>query len=129
MDLNDLLNLRDGKIQRLQVCRLPSPTVSLLRIHAVDVFIETDELIHCLKHVDVAVMCEVGKFIREGLLVRETERTNMLIALYQHTRCRYKVAVKIAAGGHELWVSSVYRTKPKHTKAMLKRAAIVRNHR
>jgi hypothetical protein len=65
------------------------------------------------------------------MLARETrpDRRKTLVFCYQGPTRRYRAVIKIAKGGHELWFSTMHRTRPRQTKTLLKEAVIIRRHR
>ncbi len=129
MDISYLLDLKDGRISELLMCTFPPITVSLLGLQTPYVFLKTAELHHLLRHVDLTLVRNLPVMISNGQIAREHHRPKSFIAISDHNGNSYKIAMKVASGGHEVWVSTMHRTKPKQCAAILKRADIIRNNR
>ena len=68
--------------------------------------------------------------LKHGLMIGELADPNCLIVnyIYVDTGIRYKVALKSANNNSEIWVSSMYRLRPRQTKPLLKRGVVIKNH-
>lgn len=131
MNLEDLFGLRDGRIDKLLVGRLTSATVSMLGTQTPELYLNRDRLMHIItkcgmKIEDVLLLPDA---LTRGMLMQEETRPRSFVVCFQHTQIRYKIAVKIVRGGHELWISTMHPTKQGQTKAILGRSRLVRKHR
>jgi len=63
------------------------------------------------------------------MLIRETARNDSFVISYQAAKYRLKAAFVIAAGGHEIWVSTLHRMRLRQIRALLKRGTIIRRHK
>ena len=129
MDISYFLDLKDGRISELLICSVSSTTASMLGLKTPHIYLKTAELNHILRHVDIFQLRHLPDMISNGLLVKETLRPDSFLAIYQHEPHRYKIAMKIASNGREVWISTMHRTNPKQTTAILNRASIIRRHR
>lgn len=68
--------------------------------------------------------------LQHGMFASDPRDSKCLVVTYVHpdTQVRYKIAVKCAAGGRELWVSSFHRMRKRQTSALLKRGKLIRKH-
>ena len=66
--------------------------------------------------------------ITRGMLIRERDRQNCVVAIYQHVGKRYIAAMK-RSRSREIWVTTFHRARYKQTKALLKKGQIVRPHK
>jgi hypothetical protein len=63
--------------------------------------------------------------INRGLVIREIR---CLVASYLHEETRYIATMK-RAPSCEIWITTFHRSKPKQTKALLKRGEVLRTHK
>ncbi len=70
--------------------------------------------------------------IRHGLVIHEKKGRRSLAICYEpaplYPGGRFMVALKSPVHGREIFVTSLHRTKPRQTQALLKRGNILRNH-
>ena len=67
--------------------------------------------------------------LRFGLVLWLPEWPRQLTFCYEeHSGLRYRLFVKSTTRGHQLYITSFHRTRPRQTRALLARAKILRNH-
>jgi hypothetical protein len=80
------------------------------------------------RHPDIGIeeYCLIPEIVRTGMAMWQGNR---LVFSYQHSSGRrFWLVIKATLLGHELFVASLYRTKPRRTKAALGRSILVRKH-
>jgi len=122
-----------GETDKVLVAELSSTTISLLNVRTAEVHMNAKALKHIIdenrREITIADVLLLPKMISDGLLIRETARNDSFVISYQAAKYRLKAAFVIAAGGHEIWVSTLHRMRLRQIRALLKRGTIIRRHR
>jgi hypothetical protein len=131
---DDLIRLLAGQIEVVVVGTLNPPAVSLLAAQTPLICIAKKELIHILNdhddHITLKDLMLMPAMITDGLIIKEHHRPNRLVSCFElSAQKRYCLAMKLAKGGHEGWISTLHRTKPKQTQRYLARGVIIQNHK
>jgi hypothetical protein len=72
-------------------------------------------------------LLHVPTALSNGMITRDKNNRNLITAIYElRERRRFILAMKIAKGGHEVWVSTFYRAAPRQTKSVLRRGNLIR---
>ena len=68
--------------------------------------------------------------LQKGLFIGDERFPHMVVVnyLYPDNLTRYKVVLKCARQGRELWISTFHRLRPRQTKSLLKRGIIIKAH-
>lgn len=108
--------------------------VSYLKAAISDVSISRESLIHIdKKHFDITdfEIITMAYGLQNGLFISDIRKENCLIInyIYPDNRIRYKMVIKSAANGTELWVSTFHRLRERQTKALLSRGHIIKKHK
>lgn len=83
------------------------------------------------RHPDIGFddYCAMPNALRFGLALYLPEWPRQLTFCYEeHTGRRYRLFVKSTLRGDELYVTSLHRSSPRQTKALLARGRIIRKH-
>ena len=131
LTLSDLQCLRCGVRASHPVGQIPPNVLSELGWDMPWVYLSTESCIHIFKvHSDLQEfdVLALPAVINRGLLIRETHRPRCLVASYVLEGARYIATMK-RAPRCEIWVTTFHRSKPKQTKALLKRGEILRSHK
>lgn len=129
--LSDLQGLRRGLLANHAVGELPQRVISALGWDMPWVYLSKESCAHIFKeHPDLKEfdVLALPRVIDRGLLIREIRRPQYLVASCLHEATRY-VAVMKRASSREIWVTTFHRTKPKQTKALLRRGYVLRPHK
>jgi hypothetical protein len=134
MDNDDLFRLLSGAVPRIVVGRLPLVAVSILRSQTVEVMLTSEvALAITRKHPDItrADLLAIPDMIARGLLIHEKSRPNRFVSCYQvpDSKRRFALAMKLARGRHEAWVSTLHRLGERQTKRYLARGVIIKRHK
>jgi hypothetical protein len=134
MNLDNLIKVRRGELYFTKVATLPKCVADAFSARFTDVCLSKRQMGHILQnHPDVKLedFLKLPVMLHDGLLVAEKNRPNTFVSLYQDANgARWKASVKITENGHEVWLSTMHRTKPKQTKAILRRTeTIIQTHR
>jgi len=82
------------------------------------------------RHSDLSdfVFLEIPHLLRHGLWIGENRKPLCAVTSCEgaYSPLRYKVAIKRAINGPELWLTSFHRVKPKATAALLRRGHVIR---
>ena len=78
--------------------------------------------------IDDFAFLELPHLIRHGLWISENNRPLCAVASCEgaFSTFRYKVAIKRARSGPDLWLSTFHRARPRATKSFLRRGAVLR---
>ena len=123
--LSDLQCLRSKGLASHLIGQIPPKVISALGWDMPWVYLSSESCIHIfeehpdLREFDVLALPAV---INRGLLIRETHRPRCLVASYLHEETRYIATMK-RASSCEIWITTFHRSKPKQTKALLKKEA------
>jgi hypothetical protein len=134
LELSQVYMLRRDRRHVVSVGPLADAGCTYLQSSTADVRISGAGLAHILERrpdmTDLEVI-SMSYGLRQGLLVSERKNRNCLLVSYVHpdTNVRYKIAIKAAAGGQELWVSSFHRMRKRQTRALFDRGEIVQKHK
>src|SRR5580704_1667444 len=129
--LSDLQCLRSGRLANHLIGQIPPKVLSALGWNMPWVYLSSESCIHIFeKHHDLQEfdVLALPAVINRGLLIRETDRPRYLVASYLHERTRYIATMK-RASSCEIWITTFHRSKPKQTKALLKRGEVLRAHK
>jgi hypothetical protein len=129
--LSDLQCLRCKRLASHPIGQIPRNVLSTLGWDMPWVYLSTESCIHIFeKHPDLQEfdVLALPAVINRGLLIREKHRSSCLVASYVHEGTRYIATMKRAAT-YEIWITTFHRSKPKQTKALLKRGEILRDHK
>jgi hypothetical protein len=124
--LSDLQRLRRGLLASYPVSQLPQRVLLSLGWDMPWVYLSNESCAHIfrehpdLKEFDVLALPAV---IDRGLLVREFRRPQFLVASCLHETKRY-IAVMKRAASREIWVTTFHRSRPRQTKALLRRGYV-----
>jgi hypothetical protein len=127
--LEDLEELQMGLRGPVHVGELPYEVWTALGLVQPNVYLDREELIHSLKHLDKFDMLRLPMCIHDGLLIQEVGKP-CIMAAYQdpYSHRRFIAALKVANEKSEIWISSFYRGKARQTRKLLRRGVILKNH-
>ena len=131
IELSTVFQLRKGWLANVSVGPLAAIGVDYLRALVSDVRLSRDVLLHIDKHGMNDFDIITSPFgLQKGLFIGDERYPNMLVVnyLYPDSATRYKVVLKCAQQGRELWVSTFHRLRPRQMKSLLKRGIIVKTH-
>lgn len=131
--LEDITDLLAGERDPVTVCELPFFVAELLGLRNPNVYLSAYSLHHILDdHPEVTQydLLRLPFVVRRGLLVREREKSNILIANYQDDESsrRWCAALKMARPDKEIYVQTFHRAHQRQTRAHLKRGIILKKH-
>ena len=68
--------------------------------------------------------------IRHGLILRELKKPQIVLSCYQEptSHRRFVAVMKVLDKKFEVWLTSLYRTKPKQTKQLMKKCEKSKDH-
>src|SRR5262245_25601767 len=125
--------LYHGGTGRQLVGKLSPAMASLLNVRTLLIYINAATLRHIIdekpRQIEISDVLLLTRMISDGWLVRETSRRNSFVISYQSPKRQLKAAFKIAAGGEEIWVSTLHQSNARQTRALLKRGTVIRNHK
>jgi hypothetical protein len=127
--LRALLSLE--RAEPVVVCSLEDPTLAAIvgALHTRAVLLTWETVVkQDRRHPDIGIeeYCLIPEIARTGMAMRQG---NHLVFSYQHSSGRrFCLVIKATFGGGELLVSSLCRTKPRRTKAVLARSSLLRKH-
>lgn len=133
LTLWELNDLKSGRHENIWVGEFPYDVARFLNLKNHNVYLSRISLKHIFEdHPDVKLtnILILPMAIKQGLLVRETKKPNMIMVSYLDTieRRRWIAAVKIAEGGNDNWVSSFYRSRQRQTKSICSRGTVIKGH-
>ena len=131
IELSTVFQLRKGWLANVSVGPLAAIGVDYLRALVSDVRLSRDVLLHIDKHgMNDFDIITIPFGLQKGLFIGDERYPNMLVVnyLYPDSATRYKVVLKCAQQGRELWVSTFHRLRPRQMKSLLKRGIIVKTH-
>ena len=133
VELSEIFHLRKGWKDEVVIGPLASEGVVHLRSSTDIVRLSRNSLIHIEeRHGSITdfEIITIAYGLAKGMYISDSKRENHLIInyIYPDTGFRYKAAVKCANKGQELWVSTFHRLRPRQTKPLLKRGALIRPH-
>lgn len=67
--------------------------------------------------------------IRNGLWIAETNGRACVVYSDQNTNKRYISAIKVAAKGYEVYLTTFHLCRPRQTASLLKRGTILQTHK
>lgn len=125
--------LRQGRDGTLFVGTLARAGVEFLRAKTVSVLISKDGLLHIDKQHDDITDFDVITMsfgLQRGLFIGDrSQPTHLIISyIYPDNSVRYKIVVKSALNGSELWISTFHRLRPRQTRTLLKRGLVIKPH-
>jgi hypothetical protein len=133
LTLSALNWLYHGGTGKLLVGRLTPAIASLLDARTLLVHINAATLRHIIdekpRQIAISDVLLLTRMISDGWLVRESARRKSFVISYQSPKRQLKAAFKIAAGGEEIWVSTLHQSSARQTKALLKRGMVIRTHK
>jgi hypothetical protein len=134
-DLDTLYRVRDGHLDPAVVGYLAFEGLNHLRARiGAQVYLSRYSLDKNIRHhpdVDMFEYLRIPTILSEGLIITDRKDPKTVVVVYQAPELdtlRYKVAVKCAQGGHDLWVTSFHRLAPRQTKRLLNGARILKRH-
>lgn len=133
IELSRVHALRQGWVSALAVGPLHKAGADYLKSTAGEVWISRERLLHIDNQHDGLSDFEIISMsfgLMNGLFVADEKRPNCLIISYvlPNQSRRYKIAIKSAAQGRELWVSTFHRTRPRQTRTLLTRGRVIKPH-
>jgi hypothetical protein len=121
-----LTQLLAGKNNPLWICSIPDRARGVLGCSSGAVYLSTESARHILTghgDIDEFSILLLPIAIEQGRLLRERKRPRCVNAIYYGDDGKiYFVAMKTAQGGHELWVSSMYRLLPRQVATKTRNA-------
>lgn len=98
-----------------------------------EIWLSRDSLFHILfDHRDITPnrLLLLPNIISRGVLIQENRKRHVIMAQYFHepTRERYVAVLKVTNNKAETWVSSVYRIRERHIRALLQRGIVLKKH-
>ena len=131
--LDDLNNLRNGYKTSHQVAEFPQTVLDRLSWKSSIIYLSKESLHHINSDhpdIDDFVLLLLPKMIRNGLIVQEAKKPNIVVVIYQIDETkRISVILKRARNGFDIWVSSIHRMKKRQTASILKRGFVIQNHK
>jgi hypothetical protein len=132
IELSNVSKLRKGWLADVVVGPLNPIGVRYLTSSVVEVRLTHAQLLHIDKHGGFSDfdIITIPFGLAEGLFIGDDLRKNHLIITYVYpdNLVRYKVVVKSARSGTELWLCTFHRMRRRQTKDLLKRGNIVKRH-
>jgi hypothetical protein len=129
LEHSQLAALRAGRNDPLWICSIPERARRHLGCSTGAVYLSRQSAEHILSghnDIDSFDLLLLPVAVTRGYLLAEIGNPRFLNAAYDLKDGRiYFVPMKTAAGGHELWVSSMYRLTPRKLAKKLSRAVIV----
>lgn len=111
-----LVNLLAGRGDPLWICSFPERARVALGCSSGAVYLSRKSAGHILKDhpdIDTYQLLLLPIAIEKGVLMRESKQPNFVAAMYEVDRKTYFVSMKTTAKGNEVWVSSMYRLRPR----------------
>jgi hypothetical protein len=134
LDLDRLTAVRDGHLGPATVGKLPMEGAWHVGAKVGHwVYLSRESLLKNLRrHPDVSLYeyLRLPDVLTFGLIATDRKESNCVVAVYQvpDKPVRYKGAVKCAAGGYDLWVTSFHRLARGQTRRLLSGATVLRTH-
>ena len=130
---SDIDDLRRKKHDPIVVGELPNIIRLALRLRVPLVHLSNQSLQHIqARHQDISDLdlLLIPFVVRHGLILQQQNKRNVILACYQQpiSHRRFLAAMKISAGGAEVWLDSFYRTRPRETARLLRRTEILKRH-
>jgi hypothetical protein len=131
--LADINDLKQGYRNPIHVGNIPYAVSKHLELNNSNVYLSLDSYKHIQKkHFDVSDydLLMMPMAIQYGLLVSDYKKPNIIMCSYFDPNIgkRYIISVKIAANKTEIWALSMYRSRQRQTRALLKKGEILKAH-
>ncbi len=133
VELSQFYDLLAKRTDPIEVGRLPIEVAQHISASLRNVYLSNYSLVHIMQdHPDVTFMdlLIITPMLADGLWIAE-RKPNMACVSYVHpeTGIRYIGAVKCAAGGFEVYLSTFHRSRKRQTTSLLKRGPILQSHK
>jgi hypothetical protein len=117
LELSDLRTMIARRAGQLWICNIPHRLLTFLGCSTGAVYLSWQSALHIReKHREITEfdMLHLPLAVSKGEIRREAGKLRLL-AFYTIEDKEYVVPLKIAKGGHEIWISSMYRITPKQS--------------
>lgn len=126
LEHSQLAILLTGKNNPLWICSVPDRARAVLGCSTGAVYLSKESATHILTdHNDISTfeLLILPVAIQNGRIMREKDNNRFLGSFYTDKESQkiFYVSMKVVGGGHELWVSSMYKLTPAKLTKKLRR--------
>lgn len=133
LTLSDIDDLRRNRHDPIVVAELPNIMRLALRLRVPLVHLSNQSLRHIqARHPDITDLdlLLIPFVVRHGLILQMKNKRSIILACYQQpmSHRRYLAAMKVSSKGAEVWLDSFYRTRPRETARLMRKAEVLKRH-
>lgn len=133
MERLDIALLAIGATHKIIAARLGFDVMNLLRAQTDQLWLSRRTLQKIgSKHSDMTVddILLIPDVVHRAMIIGDRTRRNLIFSYQtEDSKRRLKLVLKTAKGRHEVWVSTLHRTKPRQTISLQKNRVVIRRHR